>query len=190
MNFFKLVFVKQVGKLSVPNSSMMTICADTARLRQMSPQDAHNLDTLLRRVFSRIQQLPMGMNSPEPLIEAAVDRNGSFSVAMSGTKMVLSPVYGCPLVKTLTLHPASEKGLTVLGILYRHADAERHCMLKGHGVDPTQVDLDDPVSAMKVNLAWSQLSSYQLGSQMRMGLGVLALLFCVLQSVCATCKCL
>ena len=75
---------------------MMIICADTAGLGQMSPQDAHNLDTLLRQVFSRIQQLPMGMNSPEPFIEAAVDRNDSLTVAMSGIKMVLSPVYGCP----------------------------------------------------------------------------------------------
>ena len=109
--------MKQVGKLSVPNSSMMNICADTAGLRQMSPQDAHSLDTLLKQVFSRIKQLPMGMNSPEPFIEAAVDRDDSHTVATSGTKMVLSPVYGCPVVKPLTHHPASEKGLDVLGIL-------------------------------------------------------------------------
>ena len=71
-NLFKLVFMKQVGKLSVPNSGMMNICADTAGLGQMSPQDAHSLDTLSRRVFSRIQQLPMGMHSPEPSIVLCV----------------------------------------------------------------------------------------------------------------------
>ena len=107
----------------------------------------------------------MGMNSPEPFIEAAVDRDDSLTVAMSGTKMFQSHVYGCPLVQPLPHHLASEKGLDVLGILYQHADTERHCVLTPHGVDPTQVVLDYPASAMEVNPAWSQLSTSHLGSQ-------------------------
>ena len=121
MNFFKLVFMKQVGTLSMPHSSMMTICADTAGLGRH-----HKMHTTW---FSRIQRLAMGMNSPDPSIQAAMDRDDSRTVAMSGIKLVLSPVYGCPLVKPL----------------YQHADKERHCVLEHHGFDPVQVDLDYPV---------------------------------------------
>ena len=121
-NFFKLVWMKQV---------------DNAGLGHMSQQDAHNLNTMMKQIFSRIQLLPMGINSPHPMIEAELDRDDSLIVAMSGINMVIGHVYGEPLL--------TGNGVKVLGILHQHANTQRHCVLKQNGVDPTQINFDHPI---------------------------------------------
>ena len=56
--------------------------------------------------------------------------DNGITVDISGTKMVVNPVY------------ANDE--RVLGILYQHAHTERQCMFQGRGVDLTQDDVSYP----------------------------------------------
>ena len=94
--------MKQVAFLPQMMSSLSDICAQgPSSLGHMSPQDGQMLDTLLRNV--------------------AMGGDNSITVDISGTTMVVNPVY------------ANDQ--RVLGIFYRHAHTERQCMLQGRGVD-------------------------------------------------------
>ena len=123
-NFFKLVFMKQVGNLPQGPSSFSRLCADTSQLGQLSPQDAHILKRLAKHDCSRISKLLMGMNSKIQAIEAALNADNSLTVDISGTQIVVNLVYGKPLVIATGY---GTNGLNVLGILHQHPDTKRQC---------------------------------------------------------------
>ena len=126
--FFKLTFMKQVGYLPQMMSSLSDMCAQgPSRLSQMSPQDAHILDTVLRN--------------------AATGGDNGVTVNISGTKMVVNPVY------------ANDE--RVLGISYQHAHTETQCMLQGRGVYLTQVDVSYTVRSWRTLCLWcNQLATH------------------------------
>ena len=146
-NFFKILCMKQVGSLPRGGASMSSICADTAALGNMSAQDAKHLDKLMMKPCSLITQLPMGWDSPEFYIEKILDEDNHITVDISGTAMVVTPVYKDPLVVNT---PDGNKGINILGVLYQHSNTHKQCNLKFGGVDPTQVDFACPVGFIDV----------------------------------------
>ena len=84
------------------------------------------MEALVADVMSNIKKLPKGLNSPQRLIEAAMDKaSGNISVHSAGLSFDVSPVYGSPLTLPIPDHPG-QKGLNVLGILYQHANTMHH----------------------------------------------------------------
>ena len=135
---YKLLWMKQVGVLDEPTNVIPSEAA--GQCGDLGKQDATLLNTLLEREHSKRIGLPHGLNSPTWLIEMALGDESTLNVG----PWIVFASYGKPL--TIPLNDGCQnEWLNALGLVFRHADSEKHCEVMKGGVHPSQIDFTLPV---------------------------------------------